>query len=152
MIRHSLETILVTAWAIGIAHVISGVCIIIAPEALMVSSLAGLNWITTIYSSASVIGGVLIIIFGGMAVAAGTHSFPIATDWRVRMIAPQVFLLVFALASIITAIAKGHFPDGYVPKGGSVFILADQSIVAVVAIFHVLSVLTMPLNRIQVQT
>src|SRR5215831_5940777 len=46
--------------------------------------------------------------------------------WRVVAMAPQQMLVMVTAIGAGTETILGHYADGYVPDGGSVFILADQ--------------------------
>lgn len=142
----NIPTLLVVAWWVGVAHVIAGLSILYEPHAFLVSWLAGFRWIMSIYSAGSWLGGTLLIIVGCCAVFGGTMSLPFEDYQRLKLIAPQVVLLIFSVTSIIIAIVAGRYPDGYSPTGGSAFILVDQLVVVIVGIVHVASVLAIPLK------
>ena len=42
------------------------------------------------------------------------------------LLLPQQCLLLMHFVSAVTTIVSGQYPDGYIPAGGSAFILADQ--------------------------
>jgi hypothetical protein len=135
------------ALVLGIAHLIVGLCIIVEPNALFVSEFAGLRWISTIFSFGDKLGALILILAGGLAVL-GSGPFAFSTPTRLKMIGPQLVVLVFTLASLIETVIVGHYPDGYEPTGGWKFILADQMVAGSMSAFHICSVLTIPLRKI----
>lgn len=147
MPRLHLQAVLPTAAAIGVAHIIVGICILIDPHALLVTAFAGLKWVATVFSFGDKIGGVILLTVGWMALIGGAGLFGVETPTRIRLIAPQLVVLVFTLASLAVALITGHYPDGYAPNGGWVFILADQVVAGTVSVFHIWSVFTLPLRE-----
>lgn len=150
--RHSLANLTVVmavaAW-IGVAHIFIGACIILEPQAILVSALAGLRWVTALYVSGDMIAGVLIIVVGAMATLGGQGLFPFNRATRLKLIAPQVVLLVFTVISILCTIVEGRYPDGYLPEGGTTFIVADQAVAGLVSLFHVVGVLMLPIRAVE---
>lgn len=140
-LQPNLTGIMLVAKWVGVVHIISGICILLEPSAIMVSSFAGIKWVTTLYAPAESLSGFMLIAVGTAAIIGGTRSVPIFTATRLKLIGPQVILLVFTLASVLCTMAEGRYPDGYIPDGGTLFIVADQSLAAVVSLFHVLEVL-----------
>ena len=47
-------------------------------------------------------------------------------SWSDWLTAPQFFFFLAAALGVLAATVSGHYPDGYVPEGGSWFILVDQ--------------------------
>lgn len=149
--HHDLSSLVMpVALAIGIAHLIVGICILFEPKAMLVTSFAGLRWIMTVYNSGDKLGGLLLMLVGAAAIVGGSvtlsRMFDLDLAARLRLIAPQVIILVFTLASLIETIIVGHYPDGYEPTGGWVFILADQIVAGAVSAFHVYSILMLPMR------
>lgn len=82
-------------------------------------------------------GTILAVAFGqsllaGMALVATALLAILAlrrnnTTWTRRLLlVPQQFWLTVAAGGALVAIIIGQYPDGYVPAGGSLFILGDQ--------------------------
>ena len=140
----------VAAW-IGAAHIVSGICILVEPNAILVSAFAGLKWITALYAPGTYISGTALIMIGIMAIAGGSQHFHLPVNERLGLIGPQVVLLVFTLSSIAVALIEGKYPDGYVPIGGTAFITADQSITAIISMFHIMSVLWLPVRVVEAE-
>lgn len=138
-----LPVVMAVAWWIGLAHVIIGACILIEPQAILVSAFAGFKWVTALYAPGHAVAGAMLIVTGLMAMTGGEKLIHLCLALRLQLIAPQVVLLVFTLASTVCTMVDGKYPDGYVPTGGTVFIVADQIVAALISLFHVGSVLTL---------
>ena len=60
-----------------------------------------------------------------------------ASPWLfMLLLAPQQLLLLSHLMSIQAALFAGQYADGYVPKGGSFFIFADQIWLLMIILIH----------------
>lgn len=136
-----LSVVMAVAWWIGLAHVIIGACILIEPQAILVSAFAGFKWVTSLYAPGHAVAGVMLVATGLMAMTGGEKLLHLGLALRLQLIAPQVVLLVFTLASTLCTMVEGQYPDGYVPIGGTVFIVADQIVAALISLFHIASVL-----------
>jgi hypothetical protein len=111
-----VKTLAVTT-LVGIAHIICGIAVLVDPVALNVTPLASLTYLDN-----SVLSGWLLIVVGVMAV----HACNMAFAMNVLMLLPQQMLLFLQVWSISTVLITGQYPDGYLPSGGSWFILTDQ--------------------------
>lgn len=130
---------------IGAAMVTQGVCILNAPSAKLVSQLAWWSWALSFVSPSSELCGWLLIAFGAMAIIAGNASI-LEAPTRLWLLVPQQVVLVFVALSIADAILDGKFPDGYVPVGGSSFILADQPIAWIICVMLVVEFLALAIR------
>jgi hypothetical protein len=83
--------------------------------------------------NSEVVGGVLIAT---AMLAALPFAMIVDRQVFVFCIAPQQILLVLHSTSVMLAITAGHYPDGYVPAGGSYFILIDQIWLLAIALWH----------------
>jgi hypothetical protein len=125
----NLGSVLYLATLLGAAHVMAGVCILQAPSAGQVSAYNELREIVAPPALAW-----LLIMVGAAAVVAGGVAFD--TRLRLAMLVPQELVLVLIAISIGSAVVEGKYPDGYLPIGGSWFILADHNIAWIVCIMH----------------
>jgi hypothetical protein len=111
-----VKTLAVTT-LVGIAHIICGIAVLVDPVALSVTPLASLT-----YLGNPVLAGTLLVVVGMMAVYACNMAFAM----NVLMLLPQQALLILQIWSISAVLITGQYPDGYLPSGGSWFILTDQ--------------------------
>lgn len=134
--RHFTPSAMKTLWfmvvGVGIIHVLVGLLVIAAPEALMVSSLAGLNRIAPVHDIP--LAGIILCVIGFLAILAAAIP-KITLPLRLAMVVPQQMVLLLQLWSVVITINTGSYPDGYTPLGGqcsflfdwgSCFIFADQ--------------------------
>ena len=56
--------------------------------------------------------------------------------WRALALAPQQMLVLITAIGAGTEAVLGHYADGYVPDGGSLFIITDQLPRIILAIVH----------------
>lgn len=136
---------------IGAAMVTQGVCILNAPSAKLVSQLACLSWALSFVSPSSDLCAWSLITFGVMAIVAGNASM-LDTEIRLWLLLPQQIVLGFIALSIADAIIDGKFPDGYVPVGGSSFILADQPIAWVICVMLMVEFIALVLRSKTLET
>jgi hypothetical protein len=111
-----IKTLAVTT-LVGIAHIICGIAVLVDPVALNVTPLAALASMDN-----PLLAGVMLIVVGILAVLACNMAFAM----NVLMLLPQQALLILQIWSISTVLITGQYPDGYLPSGGSWFILTDQ--------------------------
>ena len=127
MIPIETKTLFV-ALLVGLAHIASGVAVLIDPASLNVTPLELLA------RSADLLGyskggfaGFLLLTAGVMAVIGSSQGVHASRSARALMFALQEALLILQIASISLALVTGQYPDGYTPIGGRWFIAADQS-------------------------
>lgn len=120
---------------VGLAHIVSGVAGLADPVAFYATSLAGF------YHTIAWLG--LKEVTGWVLIAAGATAVFASSDWlwwghkrRVLLFAPQQILLLLQIISTGMALTLGVYPDGYIPKGGGWFILADQVWALILALSH----------------
>jgi hypothetical protein len=113
---NGVKTLAVTT-LVGIAHIICGIAVLVDPVALNVTPLAALAGMDN-----PLLAGVMLIVVGILAVLACNMAFAM----NVLMLLPQQALLILQIWSISAVLITGQYPDGYLPSGGSWFILTDQ--------------------------
>jgi hypothetical protein len=121
VISAEVKTLTVTT-LVGMAHIICGIAVVFTPGALQVTPLVGLYDILIWAGYAPKLGAFILILVGLMAVYAANAKFAM----RVTLLIPQQLLLFMQIWSISTVLVTGVYPDGYMPTGGSWFILTDQ--------------------------
>ena len=52
------------------------------------------------------------------------------------LLLPQQCLLLMHFVSAVTTIASRQYPDGYIPAGGTAFILTDQNWLLAIVVAH----------------
>jgi hypothetical protein len=128
---------LFVALLVGVAHVISGIAVLVNPDSLSVTPLSALHWATQAGGYSHVGAGTFLILAGLLAIVAASHGMMWASRAIVAaMFAPQELLLLLQIYAICTALATGVYPDGYKPTGGAWFILTDQIWAWVLAVSH----------------
>jgi hypothetical protein len=115
-VTYGVKTLAVTT-LVGIAHIICGIAVLVDPVALNVTPLAALANMDN-----PLLAGVMLIVVGILAVLACNMAFAM----NVLMLLPQQALLILQIWSISAVLITGQYPDGYLPSGGSWFILTDQ--------------------------
>lgn len=122
---------------VGLAHIASGVAVLIDPAALNVTPLEFLARLAfSLGYTRGGFAGVLLLLAGIMAVIASGRGMGASRVTRAVLFAPQQILLLLQLASIAAALVSGKYPDGYVPEGGRWFIAADQAWAWILAVSH----------------
>lgn len=115
------KTLAVTT-LVGIAHIICGITVYFAPVAFRVTPLSGLYDFSQWIGIGSQGGAFILLLVGILAVLARNFNYLAC----IVLLLPQQGLLLFQIYSISAVLVTGHYPDGYLPLGGSWFILADQ--------------------------
>jgi hypothetical protein len=115
-VTYGVKTLAVTT-LVGIAHIICGIAVLVDPVALNVTPLAALANMDN-----PLLAGLMLIAVGILAVIACNMAFAM----NVLMLLPQQALLILQIWSISAVLITGQYPDGYLPSGGSWFILTDQ--------------------------
>jgi hypothetical protein len=123
-----IETkILFVGLLVGIAHIISGIAVMVTPEVLSVTPLASLvhlaDWLE--YTKGGFVAAVLLGT-GIMAVIGAQLNLALPRKVHALLFLPQQVLLLLAVWTITIALIEGQYPDGYIPQGGAWFILTDQ--------------------------
>lgn len=133
-----IETkILFIALLVGLAHIASGIAVLVTPDALRVTPLELLTLASDhLGYTRGGFAGALLVAAGVMAVIGASRGIAATRALRCLLFAPQQVLLLLQLASISIALILGHYPDGYTPQGGAWFILADQSWAWILAVSH----------------
>jgi hypothetical protein len=121
---------------VGIAHLISGIAVLVTPEVLRVTPLASLAHFADYigypsggFAASALIGAGLMAIIGANLICAPRFAHGI-------LFLPQQVLLLLQVWTITVALIEGHFPDGYIPVGGAWFILTDQIWAWLLAVTH----------------
>jgi hypothetical protein len=127
MIMPSIETkILFVGLLVGLAHILSGISVMVTPQALGVTPLAGLDHFADYmgYTKGGFVAATLIGAGLMAVIAANLKAIP--RIWHAFAFFPQQMLLLLQIYTITVALIEGKFPDGYIPQGGAFFIMADQ--------------------------
>lgn len=123
------------SFLVAISYIICGFVLFMDPSTSRVSSFYALEQIRAWWNVSSNFISIGMIWCGIMAII-GTAWSSTPTKWKIAALLPQQTLLFLQLLSITMVLSLNQYPDGYVPKGGSWFILADQIWVWMLAIFH----------------
>jgi hypothetical protein len=127
---------LFVATLVGIAHIISGVAVLMTADAVNVTPLATLHLVANRFGYTNGFAGAVLILAGMMAVIGGNLRYDFHRWFYGTLFLPQQVLLVLQVVSICTALGVGKYPDGYIPVGGAWFILTDQIWAWVLAVCH----------------
>jgi hypothetical protein len=127
---------LFVALLVGVAHVISGIAVLVNAESLNVTALSALHWATEAGGYSHVGAGTFLIMAGMLAIVASSHGMWASRPVIIAMFAPQEILLLLQIYAICAALITGVYPDGYKPVGGAWFILTDQIWAWVLAVSH----------------
>lgn len=127
---------LFVAMLVGLAHIISGIAIIVSPYSVNVTPLASLDIVASSLGYGSGFVGMTLVGAGFMAVIGGNLDLALPRWVHAALFIPQEILLLLQLGSISVALVQGTYPDGYVPQGGPWFILTDQIWAWVLAVSH----------------
>lgn len=121
---------------IGVAavHILTGLDILISnyPEAVVRT--------TPLSLIQFVVGGpyaiaFLLILAGALAIVPFC-MLVLSRMTFILFVALQQVLLLSHAGSVVWAVLTGHYPDGYVPVGGTFFIFADQIWLLMLVVFH----------------
>ena len=121
---------------VGLAHIASGIAVLVSPAALNVTPLGELEDIAHLLGAGHGFAGAILVGAGLMAVIGGSRGVHAPRLVRAVLFTPQQVLLLLQLWSISEALILAHYPDGYAPQGGAWFILADQSWAWMLAVSH----------------
>jgi hypothetical protein len=132
-----IETkILFVGLLVGIAHIISGVAVMITPEALGVTALASLVHLAEWLEYTNGFVAAVLIGTGIMAVIGAQLNLALPRKVHALLFLPQQVLLLATIWTITIALIEGKYPDGYIPQGGAWFILTDQIWTWLMAVSH----------------
>jgi hypothetical protein len=117
---------LFVALLVGLAHLVSGIAVLYQPSALNVTPLASLHDLSQAIGYSGGFAGAFLVGAGLMAIiGSGMRAMPRGLHGALFL--PQQALLLLQIWTITWALIEGKYPDGYIPVGGSFFILADQA-------------------------
>jgi len=120
--------------AVAIVHLVTGLAIWLGNASYALHT-TPINLISIAFgNSPSTVGSVLII-----TALLALIPFLVKEPNRGLLVAcifPQQVLLFLHLFSIFGALITGHYPDGYVPNGGSIFIFIDQLWLMTIVFWH----------------
>jgi hypothetical protein len=134
-VRLELETkTLFVGLLVGLAHIASGIAVLVVPQALLVTPLEAIRSVQLYLGFQHGFSGAILVFVGVMAVIAANKSTTMKT--RLVLFAPQQTLLILQIVAISYALVYGQYPDGYKPVGGAWFILADQIWAFLLAVSH----------------
>jgi hypothetical protein len=134
-----LRSLFAPVSVIGAAHVFGGIAVIGAPQAALVSAMAG-PMMTGINP------GLLAIILVTVGVLAILSRVSTASSTvKLALTVPQQTLLLIQLYGVVIAIWVGGYPDGYVPVPGNWaasawFIFGDQAALIAMCLSHTFEV------------
>lgn len=117
---------------VAVIHIYNGVSILLGYKAI--AEITPVAFLTHLIGNITAVGVVLIVV-GLLAL----RPFMVGNIGRVGFIlcvAPQQVVLLMHSVSVIVATVTGHYPDGYAPADGGVFISNDQAAWVVVSIGH----------------
>lgn len=121
---------------VGLAHVVSGLAVLVTPVAVSVTPLAAFHWMMHFFGAPQLMAGGILLAAGFMAVLGANQGVGASRNSRAVLFLPQQILLMCQLITIAWALLVGEYPDGYVPRGGAWFILADQIWAWILAVSH----------------
>jgi hypothetical protein len=129
--------ILFAGLLVGIAHIVSGVAVLVTVDALSVTPLASLVHLADLlgYTQGRFVSAVLVAT-GVMAVVGSQLNVALPRRVHALMFLPQQVLLMLTIWTITLALIEGKYPDGYIPQGGAWFILTDQIWTWLLAVSH----------------
>ena len=117
--------------AVAAAHTISGVAILAAAHGVMQTTpLYILGLLVNDPTAASIL-----IVTALLAVIPYLMRKPTRFVFMTLLL-PQQCLLLMHFVSAVTTIASGQYPDGYIPAGGTAFILTDQIWLLAIVVAH----------------
>ena len=120
--------------AVAIIHLVTGLTLWLG-NATYALHTTPINFISNIFGNSPITVGSVMIITALLALIPFLSDRP-RRGALIALIFPQQILLFLHLFSIIAALISGHYPDGYVPQGGSVFIFIDQLWLLTVIFWH----------------
>jgi hypothetical protein len=134
-----LRSLFAPVSVIGAAHVFGGVAVIGAPQAALVSAMAG-PMMTGIPAWA--LAGILVSV--GVAAIASRVS-TVSNRTRLALTIPQQTILLIQFYGVIVAIGAGGYPDGYIPvpnnwAASAWFIFGDQAALLAMCLSHTFEV------------
>ena len=132
---------------VGLANMVGGLAIMLVPESLKVTAMYALAIINNFLGITIFQTGLGLFITGAMAVLGDVYLSYITFRWKMITLIPQQILMMLKLMAISMVIMHGAYPDGYVPKGGSWFILTDQIWTLILAIAHTLWFFSLVVER-----
>jgi hypothetical protein len=107
--------------AVAAAHVISGVAILAgAHGAMQTTPLYILGLLVNDLTAA-----LILIVTAVLAVIPYVMRKPSHLIFMMLLLPQQCLLLMHFVSAVVT-IVSGQYPDGYIPAGGSAFIITDQ--------------------------
>jgi hypothetical protein len=107
--------------AVATAHAISGVAILTgAHGAMQTTPLYILGLLVN-----DTIAALILIVTATLAVIPYLMRKPSHLVFMTLLLPQQCLLLMHFMSAVVT-IVSGQYPDGYIPVGGSAFILTDQ--------------------------
>jgi hypothetical protein len=124
------------AMLVGVAHIVSGISVLVSPSVWSVTPLSALPYIVSLAGYGQGMAGTILIGAGLMAVIGSNLSLAMPRTTHGFLFIPQEILLLLQLWAIVMAMMAGQYPDGYLPTGGSWFILTDQIWAFILAVTH----------------
>lgn len=115
-------------------HIICGICLFVSDKSFKTTAIDSIKIITTNTNLA----GLLFITVGVLALPE-LHSVIKNKIVNLFLLLPQQFFLLLSASSAIQCVINSRFADGAIyPRS---FILADQSLLLLLAIFHTISII-----------
>jgi len=115
---------------VALIHIGSGLVLLVSGLPKITTPLSLLS--SLVHEEALLIA--ILVAAGVAAMLPQLRRFPLMVS--ICLILPQQILLGLHLASALTAVISGRYPDGYVPDGGALFILVDQAWLIGVVVWH----------------
>jgi hypothetical protein len=134
-----LRSLFAPVSVIGAAHVFGGLAVIGAPQAALVSAMAGPMmtgipfWLLAL----------ILVNVGGAAIYSRVST--VSHGVRLALTIPQQVILLIQLYGVIIAIWVGGYPDGYIPvpnnwAASAWFIFGDQAALIAMCLSHTFEV------------
>ena len=118
-------------WTIIVYHVIAGIGVLIEPTVRNVTGLAAVYGVFGNYDY------VVYFMISFVAIVGEVVKY----KYIIGLTIFQQILLFISTTGELVAISNGTYPDGYLPKGGSIFILIDQTPTLLLCILHVIAMI-----------
>ena len=122
------------AAGVGFVHIFTGLLIFASLDPSAITHTTPIAIMSRFLGSPYVTAAVLISV--GIPAIIPMLKPGICRLGFILLVAPQQVLLFTHAASAIWSISVGHYADGYVPAGGSLFIFADQIWLLTLVAFH----------------
>jgi hypothetical protein len=134
-----LRSLFAPVSVIGAAHVFGGIAVIGAPQAALVSAMAG----PMMTGMPAWLLALILVNVGGAAIYSRVST--VSHGVKLALTIPQQVILLIQLYGVIIAIWAGGYPDGYIPvpnnwAASAWFIFGDQAALIAMCLSHTFEV------------